>query len=318
MYGICRLAFAALLSVTIARVGAAQALSPVALPRYSVPAAKRAEVSEVAAEDDLRLRVAHVTASQVDVPPRTLASPWWAPVVSLVVPGSGQFALGQQRSVAYVVAEAYLVVQGLSARRDGDRDRSDYRALATDVARRAFGTVRPVGPWSYYETMERYLESGSFDRIAGGGVDPEIDESTYNGASWRLARETFWRNPSVPPALGSPEYQRALDFYARRAVRDEYRWSWRDAQLQQDVYRQTIMSANRSYKRFSNMFGVVGANHLASMIDAYVTVRVRRYGGVRVAGVSLDGLETDVRSLGDPAAGARQMSAGLRFVPSAR
>jgi hypothetical protein len=234
------------------------------------------------------------------------------------VPGAGQVALGQQRGVAYLVADAYLLLQAVSSRRDGDRDRDEYRAIASDVARRPFSDARPTGPWAYYEIMSEELESGRFDRIAGGAVDPETDEATYNGASWRLARETFWTNPNVPPGASSTEYQRALAFYEARAVRDEYRWSWRDAQLQRDVYKQTIASANRSFQRSVTLFGLVGANHLTSMIDAYVTVRVRRYGGVRAAGLSLDGIESAVRPLGDPAAGHYRFLGALRFVPGGR
>lgn len=243
-------------------------------------------------------------------------APWWAPAVSAVVPGAGQFVLGQQRSVAYLVAEGFLVVQALSAQRDGNRDRNEYRALASDVARRNFGQSRPTGPWEYYESMEKFLESGVFDKIAGGAVNPETDETTFNGARWRLARETFWRNPLVAPPDTSAEYARALDFYVSRAVRDEYRWSWRDAQLQQDVYRQTIASANRSYQRAVNLAGLIGANHLTSVIDAYVTVRIRRYGGVRVAGLQLDGIDNSVQFMGDPATGRTTFRSGLRFVPA--
>lgn len=241
-------------------------------------------------------------------PATGLRAPWWSPVASAVLPGSGQFALGQQRSVGYAIAEVYFVMQALAARRDGNRDRDEYRALAADVARRPFSASRPVGGWDYYESMEKFLASGVYDRIPGGDLNPETDETTFNGVRWRLARETFWRNPDSVPATTSAEYQRAIAFYTERAVPDAFRWSWRDAQLQQDVYRQTIESANRSYQRAVTLFGVVGANHLASLIDAYITVRIRRFGGVRVAGLRFDGVETTV----EPISASSQMSAQLR------
>lgn len=243
---------------------------------------------------------------------------WWAPVASLAVPGAGQFLLGQQRSVAYLVADAYLLIQAVSAQREGDRGRDSYRALAADVARRSFGTDRPVGGWDYYELLEKYLESGAYDRIPGGAVDPETDEATFNGASWLLARQTFWRDPKVPPAVASAEYQRALAFYVGRAVPDGYRWSWRDAQLQQDVYKQTIASANLRYQRAVTMAGLLGANHVISAIDAYVTVRIRRFGGVRVGALTLDGLQSSVRPVGDLARGHREWRTALRFIPTRR
>jgi hypothetical protein len=245
-------------------------------------------------------------------------APWWAPAVSALVPGGGQFALGQQRGVGYLVAEGYLLLQQVRARRDANRDRDAYRALAFEVARQPFGGERPRGSWDYYESMEKFLESGAFDRVPGGAVNPETDESTFNGARWLLARETYWLNPDIAPDVGSPEYQRALTFYRSRAVPDAYRWSWRDAQLQQDVYAQTIASANRSVQRAVNYVGLVGANHLVSLIDAYISVRVRRYGGAGIAGVTVESMHTMVEAIGDPRDGRRQVRTAIRLVPRPR
>jgi hypothetical protein len=240
-------------------------------------------------------------------------APWWSPVASLVLPGAGQFALRQQRSVGYLVAEGYLLLQALTAYRDGNRDRAEYRNIARNVARAPFGGDLPTGSWDYYEAMEYFLESGVFNRSPGGPLVPEIDEQTFNGAQWRLARETFWRDPEVPPAIDSREYQRAIAFYESRAVRDEFRWSWRDAQLQQELYRQTIASANRSYQRAVNMVGMVGANHLLSMVDAYVAVRIRRYGGAGLVGDRAPTLRTVVQMRGDPAEGQLAIGAMVRW-----
>lgn len=243
--------------------------------------------------------------------PAASPAPWWAPLASGVVPGTGQFAMRQQRSVAYGVAEAFLVLQYVAARRDGHRDRLAYRDLAANVARKPFGASSEVGPWEYYEAMERFLESGAFDRIPGGAIDPDMDPSTYNGARWLLARETYWRQPDVAPATSSPEYQRALAFYQDRAVREGFRWSWRDAQLQQDLYRQTISASNRSYQRAVNMTGLIALNHLASLIDAYVTVRIRRYGGV--AGARILDVGTSAVPVGDPSEGLLAWQTQLRL-----
>lgn len=249
---------------------------------------------------------------------RSKTAPWWAPVVSAALPGTGQFTMGQQRSVAYLVAEGYLVVQAFAARADYNRDRNEYRTLAAEVARRNFGTTFPIGPWEYYEEMEKFDASGKFDMIPGGPVDPETDETTFNGNRWLFARETYWSNPTVAPPDTSAEYTRAMAFYLNSAVRDDFGWSWKDAQLQKDVYRQTINSANRNDQRARNLVGLIGANHIVSMIDAYVSVRVRRYGGVRVAGMQLDGLETVVQPLGDPALGHMRFRSSMRFVPASR
>lgn len=246
-------------------------------------------------------------------------APWWAPAASLVVPGAGQALLGQQRSVAYLVTEGYLLVQVLGVQRDVTNSVRDYQAIAANAARKNFGGTFPVGPWPYYEEMEneKFIASGAFDLVPGGAVDPETDPTTYNGDSWKLARTTYWNDPNIAPPITSLEYQRALAFYTKRAVREEFRWSWRDAGLQRDVYRQTIAAANRSNQRKTNLVTIVGANHLASLIDAYVTVRIRRYGGAGIAGLRMDGITTNVAAIGDPANGQRSVRTQLRFVPRA-
>ncbi len=259
-----------------------------------------------------------IAVTGTDGPTVVRPAPWWAPAASAVIPGSGQFVLRQQRSVAYLVAEAYLVLQAVASQREADRDRQRFRSIAADVARKPFGGNRPVGSWDYYEFMEKRDASGVYDRIPGGAIDPETDTSTYNGWRWLTARETFWRNPNVQPALGSEEYARALNYYVTHAYTDEFRWSWRDAQLQKDVYIQTIASFNRSNQRATSIVGLIGANHLASLVDAYISIRIRRYGGAGIAGVALDGIRTDLVSVGDPAARKRLIRTQLRLVPRSR
>lgn len=238
-------------------------------------------------------------------------APLWAPLVSGLVPGSGQLVLRQQRSAAYAVAEVYLLLQYLGARRDGDRDKSAYRQLARDVARRAFGGTQPDGPWEYYERMEHFLESGVYDRGGGSGgpLLPENDESTYNGNRWRFAREIYWRDPDSPPAQNSSEYRNAIAFYERTAIRDEYRWSWRDATLEQTTYQNTIASANRNYQRAVNYAGVLIVNHLVSLVDSYVSVRVRRFGGAGVLPVAVEhfGISIDPMIASSQAGGVKSM-----------
>jgi|GEM_PF-1335226 len=215
-------------------------------------------------------------------------APWYAPLSSLVVPGSGQALLRQQRSVAYLVAEAFLVIRSQRSFRAYQNAIDRYRALASDVARVSFGTDRPVGPWEYYEEMEKYEASGVFSSGSQGQLVPETDVSTFNGRQWELAREQFWADPRVSPALNSPEYLRAIAYYQQRAVQGSFRWSWRDHSLEHTAFRETINESNQSNQRYVTAVGFVAANHLVSLIDAYVTVRLRRYGGAGLAAASLN------------------------------
>lgn len=200
---------------------------------------------------------------------------WLPPLASLVVPGSGQFLLGESRGLAYVAIEAYAVLEYRAQITEAKRGRDRYRALADDVARRFFGTTLPVRSFSYYEAMRTYVESGAFDRTPGGDVDPEVDERTYNGRIWKLARETFWADPDVPPPPESAAYAQAVSLYLQRAVPSDLRWSWRDAALEHDQYRRSIKRSNDAFRRARAQLGMLLANHMLSMVDALATVRLR-------------------------------------------
>jgi hypothetical protein len=205
-------------------------------------------------------------------------APWWSPFASAVVPGSGQLVMRQRRGVPYLATEAFLVVQYFAARNDGREFRREYQRLA-EVARSFFTSDFPVGDFEYYERMEQFVESGAFDLDANGSLAPETDSTTFNGFTWRLARSTFWENPDEPPPMDSDAYQRAIEFYRDRAVQDEFRWSWQNAQLEQDLFRQTIQRSNGAFRRTSQYLGVLIANHALSAIDAFVMVRLSREAG---------------------------------------
>ena len=211
-----------------------------------------------------------------------------APLASLALPGLGQAVLHQDRFVAYLAAEAWSVLEYASQKQEWRRQRDGYRDLARNVARAPYGPPFPVGPWTtYYEKLEHFIESGVFDRTPGGDVDPEIDESTYNGSIWLLARTTFWADPAVTPPKDGVSYRTALNFYLDRAVRPEFRWSWRNAQLEQDQYITTIRRANSAYRSARAALGMIIANHLLSTVDAFITLRVEGLDGGGGRGLGL-------------------------------
>ena len=206
---------------------------------------------------------------------------WWAPVASAALPGSGQALLSQDRFVGYLAIEAYGWLQYAADSREGRRQRRAYRELARKVARAYFGPNRPDGDFEYYERMEHFVESGVYDRMPGGELEPELDATTYNGAQWLLARQTFWAEPDIPPDPASAEYRRAIEFYWRRAVRPEFRWTWRNAQLEQDLFGRTIARSNTAFRNSVEDLGLIIANHALSTVDAYVALRLRRRAGAR-------------------------------------
>ena len=228
-------------------------------------------------------------------PRSTAPAPWYAPLASLVVPGTGQALLKQQRSVAYFVAEGFMVLRAVRAHHDQNSAKLQYQKLAADVARSGFGTDKPTGPWDYYEILEHYPASGAFDLNVAGKFTPETDVSTYNGEVWFNARQIFWDSPDAPPPESSSQYARALARYKDLAMQGSYRFSWKDQSNVQNEYILSIADANRSRQQVVSTFGLLAANHLASMVDAYINVRLRRYGGAGLVGASI---KTEVRPSG--------------------
>jgi hypothetical protein len=206
--------------------------------------------------------------------------PWWTPLASAVVPGSGQAVVRQTRAAGYLALEVYTWLQYREARNDARRARSEYRRIAREEARKPCVGSCPDGDWDYYELLEKpYLvSSGRFDAVPGGAVDPETADSTYNGSIWGLARELYFGGrTAVAPT--DPAYQRALEYYRARAYGPEFAWSWRNAQGQQGVYRQSVAQWNRANRSATTALSVALANRVFSLVDAYVTVRLHAGAG---------------------------------------
>ncbi len=214
---------------------------------------------------------------------------WWPPLASAVLPGAGQAMLGQDRALAYIAVEGYGWLRYASDVREGQRQRSAYRALAAQVARAYLSDDSPIGDFEYYERMEHYVESGVFDTSPEEGLQPETNPESFNGFIWLRARTTYWEDPAIPPPPASQQYFAALEYYADRAIQPAYRWSWRNAQLEQDIFRRTIERSNDAFRRSIQDLGVIIANHALSTVDAYITVRIRHAreaeGGVGVEAV---------------------------------
>lgn len=204
-------------------------------------------------------------------------SAWWVPLSSTMVPGLGQIRLGQSRFVAYLAVEAYGLLGWANGEATVRRERVRYLALARDVARAFFDGKEAVGNWDYYESMEKHLESGVFDRTPGTGFfSPETDTATFNGTIWLRARRlSNWEDPGVEPPRNSAAYVAAVSYYATHAVRPEFRWSWRNAQLEWDDYRQSIRRKNDASRAAREHLAVVAVNHLLSTVDAFITLRLR-------------------------------------------
>lgn len=204
--------------------------------------------------------------------------PWIHPISSAFLPGTGQLFAGHDRGAIYLAAEAFLAIRYFNERADGTRERERYVDLAFRVARAPFAPVTRDTAFEYFEQMEKFVESGPFDTNPGEALVPPMDTRTFNGSIWELARRTFFEDPEVPPDPQSEEFQRALAFYRERAVGANFRWSWRNAGLEQDLFRQSIRQSDEALRQARQQLGLLLANHLLSALDAFVSNRLSRRG----------------------------------------
>jgi len=201
------------------------------------------------------------------------------PLASLLVPGTGQLLAHQDRGAVYLAAEVYLVSRFLQLDHEAMAEARRFQDLAFDVARRSYVPMRRDTIFEYYEQMERFAESGSYDTDPGPAFVPEADSLTYNGAVWLLARRTFWEDPNVSPDPTSPPYWRALQFYQARAVGPNYLWSWRNHSLEHEVFRDYIKRSDTAFRRAQNQIGLLLANHVLSAVDALISARMSAAAG---------------------------------------
>ena len=201
---------------------------------------------------------------------------WVRPVASVLVPGSGQLVAQQHRAAVYLAAELYALTRFLQLTITSHRNAAQFRDLAFQVARSGFAPTQRDTAFEYFETMQRFTDSGQFDRDAGPVFAPEADTATYNGSVWLLARRTFWSDLNTPPDPTSPAYARAVQFYEAHAVGPGYLWSWRDAQPQLGVFRETIRKSDNAFRSAQHQLGILLANHLVSAVDALISSRLAR------------------------------------------
>ena len=201
---------------------------------------------------------------------------WLGTAASAVLPGTGQLLNNQDRGLIYLAAEMFLLIRYFSSRSEGNRERDRFHDLAFTVARASFSpTVRDT-VFEYFEEVSKFVASGPFDMDPGPGFTPPTDEKTFNGQIWALARQTFFADADDPPAPESEEFLRALEFYRDRAIGPNFSWSWQDAELQRDFFRQSIRDSDAAFRRATQQLGLVLVNHLLSTVDAFISQRISR------------------------------------------
>lgn len=196
-----------------------------------------------------------------------------AAALSALVPGAGQYRLGQRRTWMYLVLEAAGWIVYVDRRAAGADLRDRYRDFAWTEARIQTGARRDPD-FDYYETLTKWERSGAFDADPGTpGVQPESDPATFNGSVWSLATGLFFSGMDVPES--DPRFQRALDFYGQRAYGSEFLWDWNGDGAAQGEFDRLIRRSDDRFKEATNVLGLVIVNHVVSAVDAFVSARSR-------------------------------------------
>lgn len=200
-------------------------------------------------------------------------SPAVTALLSALLPGAGQHVLGQRRKWAYLALEVVGWVV-YSDRRSAAYDfRSRYRDFAWNEARLQLG-ARIDGDFDYYETMSKWQRSGLFDADpAAPSIQPESDEATYNGAIWARAEQLYLEGGVIGVPETDSRYQSALAYYRERAYGTEFLWDWTGSAAAQDDFAALIRASDDRFRQATNALGFVLVNHLASMVDAFVSAR---------------------------------------------
>ena len=210
------------------------------------------------------------------IAPETI-SPTRALLYSGVLPGWGQRRLDKARWWGFLAVEVVGWGFLFERQRTGHDFRTRYRDLAWFVARRGTLGERMDGDFEYYEALGEYRASGAFDADPYmGGVQPETDITTFNGAIWSLANEIFLApGPEGTPGPGSSEYDQAMEYYAGRSIGPGFQWDWNDDEVSRAEYDRLIRRSDAALRRVTTVVGVILANHLAAAFDAFITARLR-------------------------------------------
>ncbi|HEY4129186.1 MAG TPA: hypothetical protein VGM50_01115 [Gemmatimonadaceae bacterium] len=185
----------------------------------------------------------------------------YAALVSAIIPGGGQYLLGNDRFMAYAAVEFLTWFKFAKDAREKSQQEATFRDIARRVARANFSPNPPDGSWTYYEAMRDFLESGNYS-LSDATLVPETDPSTFNGYTWIVAQNT------------TPDMTSALAQYAARAAHPDFRWSWLNAQFQYDRFKRTTENRNDAAQSMTRDLTIIGFNHVLSLVDAFATFRL--------------------------------------------
>jgi hypothetical protein len=235
------------------------------------------------------------TGAPQPVGPRTTIN--YRPVLmSALLPGSGQLYQGQNRGYLYIAAEVASITGWALFRNKGNDTREEFIDFAWVNARENVSSQNLRGDDDYYEHLARWDRSGVFSKDPNYDIDdpftilPEDDPGTWNGEQWRIASINHFEPDSTGAyTIGSrADSLAALQQYSGRAYEEQFYWDW-TGQVQgelrdnyralQNQYLDLRDDSNLAFQRATASLVLLMANHVISVVDAFISAKVELPGG---------------------------------------
>lgn len=199
---------------------------------------------------------------------------------SLAAPGLAQYRLGSRRWLFYAGVETLAALLYVSRRSDARGERRAYRDLAWTAARTGASLgARRDGDFAYYEALSNWTASGAWDADPSRpGIQPETDPSTYNGSVWALAAALY--DLDAAAARDSPRFGRALEYYQEHGYASPFLWDWGEGS-ERERFSRLVERSDRLFGQARRALWIVVANHVASALDGFVSVRLAALPGGR-------------------------------------
>jgi len=225
-------------------------------------------------------------------------------LLSAILPGSGQLVQGQNRGYAYIAAEVATIAGWFVYRNQGQDTENEYIEFAWVHAREGVpgGTGNNIrGTNEYYEHLSKWIRSGEFDTDRNYDledpftIDPWTDEETFNGDTWRIATITFFEPDTLGVLVGErADTLAALQLYSGRAFQSDFYWDWTknntvdNYKAQQNRYKDLRDESNAAYRRATVSLVLLMANHVISVVDAFMSSRIEIAGDPQERRTRLD------------------------------
>ncbi len=217
-------------------------------------------------------------------------------LMSALLPGSGQLYQGQNRGYLYIAAEVASITGWALFRNKGNDTKEEFIEFAWVNARENVSTQNVRGDDDYYEHLARWDRSGVFSKDPNYDIGdpftiaPEDDPGTWNGEQWRIASINHFEPDSTGAyTIGSrADSLAALQQYSGRAYEARYYWDW-TGQTQgelrdnyralQNQYLDLRDDSNLAFQRATASLVLLMANHVISVVDAFISAKIELPGG---------------------------------------